>query len=62
MDHVFNARQQQDHDEGTFRRNARGRHRGVDPTEDSDDECISRAAAEVCNNAHHQLRAQSLWL
>ena len=53
VDRGFHARKQQDYDESTFRCDAGRCHRGVDPTKDSDDERVCRAAAEMCDDARH---------
>jgi len=53
VDRGFDARKQQDYDEGAFRRHAGRRNRGVDPAKDPNDERIGRAAAEMCDDAHH---------
>ena len=53
VDRGVHARKQQDHDEGTFRCDAGRRNRRVDPTKDSDDERVRRAAAEMRDDARH---------
>lgn len=51
LDCGVDSRKQQDHDESTFRRDARRRNCRVDPTQDSNDERFSRTAAEMRYNA-----------
>ena len=53
VDRGVDTREQQDHDEGAFRRNAGRCNRGVDPTKDSNDERFGRTAAEMCDDARH---------